>query len=154
MAKYIDKNGLQTIWDKIKATFVAKETGKGLSTNDYTTTEKTKLGGIATGAQVNVIESIKVNNTAQAVDNKAVNITVPTNLSELNNDSAYQTKTQLDSAVSTLNQSISNVNAKIPSKVSQLTNDSNFQTKTQVDTAIQNLSILTLTVDDVDRICQ
>lgn len=33
---------------------VDKETGKGLSTNDYTTTEKTKLAGIAEGAEVNV----------------------------------------------------------------------------------------------------
>lgn len=30
-----------------------KETGKGLSTNDYTTAEKTKLSGIATGATAN-----------------------------------------------------------------------------------------------------
>lgn len=33
---------------------VDKETGKGLSTNDYTTTEKTKLAGIEEGAQKNV----------------------------------------------------------------------------------------------------
>lgn len=33
---------------------VDKETGKGLSTNDYTTMEKTKLAGIAEGAEVNV----------------------------------------------------------------------------------------------------
>lgn len=33
---------------------VDKITGKGLSTNDYTTTEKTKLAGIADGAEVNV----------------------------------------------------------------------------------------------------
>jgi len=33
---------------------VDKETGKGLSTNDYTTAEKTKLAGVATGAEVNV----------------------------------------------------------------------------------------------------
>lgn len=33
---------------------VDKETGKGLSTNDYTTTEKNKLAGIASGAEVNV----------------------------------------------------------------------------------------------------
>lgn len=44
-------------WDKIdteiqnlKDNKVTKETGKGLSTNDYTTTEKNKLSGIATGA--------------------------------------------------------------------------------------------------------
>jgi hypothetical protein len=36
------------------ATKVDKEAGKGLSTNDYTTDEKTKLAGIATGAEVNV----------------------------------------------------------------------------------------------------
>ena len=33
---------------------VDKEAGKGLSTNDYTTVEQTKLAGIATGAEVNV----------------------------------------------------------------------------------------------------
>ena len=33
---------------------VDKETGKVLSANDYTDAEKTKLGGIATGAEVNV----------------------------------------------------------------------------------------------------
>lgn len=33
---------------------VDKESGKGLSTNDYTTTEKNKLAGIAEGAEVNV----------------------------------------------------------------------------------------------------
>ena len=57
---------------------VDKVEGKGLSTNDYTTAEKNKLGGIAAGAQVNVIESIKVNGQAQAIDSKGVNITVPT----------------------------------------------------------------------------
>ena len=45
---------------RIAATYVAKETGKGLSTNDYTTAEKDKLGGIATGAQVNVLEGVSV----------------------------------------------------------------------------------------------
>lgn len=57
---------------------VDKIEGKGLSTNDYTIAEKNKLGGIAAGAQVNVIESIKVNGQAQAIASKGVNITVPT----------------------------------------------------------------------------
>lgn len=43
----------------------------------YTTAEATKLSGIATGAQVNVIETIKVNGTAQTVSNKAVDISIP-----------------------------------------------------------------------------
>lgn len=36
--------------------FVQKETGKGLSTNDYTTEEKGKLAGIESGAKNNVLE--------------------------------------------------------------------------------------------------
>lgn len=35
---------------KLNSLFVRKETGKGLSTNDYTTAEKTKLAGVETGA--------------------------------------------------------------------------------------------------------
>lgn len=57
---------------------VDKVTGKGLSTNDYTTDEKNKLEGIAAGAQVNVIESVKVNGVALTPSSKAVNVTVPT----------------------------------------------------------------------------
>ena len=37
---------------------VDKVTGKGLSTEDYTTTEKNKLAGIEAGAQVNTITSV------------------------------------------------------------------------------------------------
>ena|GEM_PF-1057281 len=40
---------------------VDKETGKGLSTNDFTAAEKTKLAGIAAGAQVNSITGVKGN---------------------------------------------------------------------------------------------
>lgn len=40
-------------------------TGKGLSTNDYTTAEKTKLAGIETGAQVNTLTGVKGNSEAE-----------------------------------------------------------------------------------------
>ena len=54
---------------------VDKVTGKGLSTEDYTTAEKTKLDGIETGAQVNVLEGVKVNGSALTIDaSKYVNI--------------------------------------------------------------------------------
>lgn len=46
MAKYLDQNGLLYFWQKIVSKFVAKESGKGLSTNDYTTEEKNKLAGL------------------------------------------------------------------------------------------------------------
>ena len=48
--KYTDDNGLLYLIQKIKAlvaTKVDKETGKGLSTNDYTTEEKVKLAGLS-----------------------------------------------------------------------------------------------------------
>lgn len=50
MAKFLDENGLLYLWQKIVGKFVAKETGKGLSTNDYTAAEKQKLAGIAENA--------------------------------------------------------------------------------------------------------
>lgn len=40
--------------DNLLGDKVDKESGKGLSTNDFTTAEKTKLGGIEAGAEVNV----------------------------------------------------------------------------------------------------
>lgn len=77
--------------ESILAEKVDKEEGKGLSSNDYTTAEKAKLSGIATGAEVNVIENIKVNDVSQTVTNKEVNIMVPTKTSDLNNDSGFGT---------------------------------------------------------------
>lgn len=46
--------------------------GKGLSTNDYTTTEKNKLAGIASGAEVNqnAFSNVKVGSTTVAADSK------------------------------------------------------------------------------------
>ena len=43
---------------------VDKVSGKGLSTNDYTTAEKTKLANIEAGAQVNTITGVKGNSEA------------------------------------------------------------------------------------------
>lgn len=54
--KYVEKNGTDRL---------------------ITEAEGTKLAGIAEGAQVNVIESIKVNDVAQTATGKVVNIAVP-----------------------------------------------------------------------------
>lgn len=48
--KVLTDNSLSHIWAALKEKFVAKETGKGLSTNDYTTAEKEKLSGVETNA--------------------------------------------------------------------------------------------------------
>ena len=60
---------------------VDKINGKGLSTNDYTATEKSKLAGIATGATKNVIDSSLSTSSTNAVQNKVVTA----KLNELNN---------------------------------------------------------------------
>lgn len=54
MSKILDQNGLLYFWNKIKNKFVEKVEGKGLSTNDYTNEDKTKLDSIAEGGQTNV----------------------------------------------------------------------------------------------------
>jgi len=46
-------------------------------TEPYTAAERAKLDGIASGAQVNVIEEVQVNGTALTPSNKSVNIVIP-----------------------------------------------------------------------------
>ena len=53
---------------------VSVEDGKGLSANDFTTELKTKLEGVESGAQVNLIETVKVNGVALNIADKAVNV--------------------------------------------------------------------------------
>lgn len=55
----------------------------------------------AVGAQANVLETIKVNGVMQSVEDKSVNITVPTKTSQLNNDSTFQTSAQVVAAINT-----------------------------------------------------
>lgn len=53
------------------------------TTASYTTAKDTKLSGIETGAEVNVIESVKVNGTALTPSSKSVNIEVPTAVTKI-----------------------------------------------------------------------
>lgn len=52
------------------SSFVAAESGKRLMTD----AEGTKLSGIATGAEVNVIEGVKINGTAGSITNKIADL--------------------------------------------------------------------------------
>lgn len=62
-------------------TKVDKVSGKGLSTEDFTTADKTKLNGIESGAEANTIESISVNGTQQTITNKNVDLVIENSLS-------------------------------------------------------------------------
>ena len=77
---------------------VDKVDGKGLSANDLTNELKgnydaayahSQVAHAPADAQANVIESVKVNGAALTVAGKAVDITVPTKVSELTNDVPY-----------------------------------------------------------------
>lgn len=62
MSKFLDNNGLLYFWNKLKALLdnkVDTVSGKGLSENDFTDAYKTKLDGIAAGAQVNAVTGVK-----------------------------------------------------------------------------------------------
>lgn len=101
--KYLGSTSLALLWEKIKNklnTKVDKVDGKGLSSNDYTSDEKTKLANIASGAQVNALEGILKNGDTVPITNKIANISVPTKLSDLTNDSGFQTATQVSTAIS------------------------------------------------------
>lgn len=110
---------------KIKSALGGKvdvEIGKGLSTNDYTSAEKQKLSDIASGAQVNVIESVKVNGTKLTPNSKAVDVTVPTKTSQLTNDSGYQSATSVESIITAKGyQTQSQVQSLINSAVGNIT---------------------------------
>ena len=67
---------------------VDKVTNKGLSTNDYTTTEKNKLAGIASNAEVNVQSDWNATSGDALILNKP---TIPTSTNQLTNDSGYIT---------------------------------------------------------------
>ena len=74
--KYLDENGLLYLVQKIKTWLnakVDKVNGKGLSTNDYTTEEKTKLAGIATGANKTTVDTALNSTSTNPVQNKVIN---------------------------------------------------------------------------------
>ena len=96
--------------------------------NNYTDSEKSKLAGIAADAEANVLEKVKVNGTEQTITNKAVDITVPTKVSDIDNDLSfidntvnnlvnYYTKTEVDNKVSSVYKYQGSVNtyADLPS---------------------------------------
>lgn len=84
--------------------------------NNFTTTLLNKLNGIENNAEVNVIESVAVNNSTLPISNKRVNITVPTQLSDLENDLSFATQNYVDT-------SVQGVENQIPTQTSQLQNN-------------------------------
>lgn len=75
MINFLDKAGVTYLVSKIKEIAngkVDKVTGKGLSTNDFSTAEKDKLAGIADGATNNAVDTSVSSTSTNAVSSKAV----------------------------------------------------------------------------------
>lgn len=98
--KYLDYAGLSYFANKIKALFVQKEDGKGLSTEDYTTAEKSKLTNLPADAERNIITGIQRNGLSVTPSNRVVNIEVPVKVSDLSNDSDFMSQTEVLNAIS------------------------------------------------------
>lgn len=82
-------NAFERMWQHITTALnnkVDKVSGKGLSTNDYTTTEKNKLAGVAEGANKIVVDTALSSSSTNPVQNKVVNSAI----------SALQTKVGSD----------------------------------------------------------
>lgn len=86
----------QAYVDTQLATKVDIVSGKGLSTEDYTTTEKTKLFGIEAGAQVNTVTSVAGKTGTVALVKVDVGLGNVDNTSDLNKPISTATQAALD----------------------------------------------------------
>ena len=78
MQKYVDIDGLRAFKNELEEKFSTQNTDTATTSSNglMSAADKAKLDGIESNAQVNVIETIKVNGTPLVPDeNKAVNIT-------------------------------------------------------------------------------
>lgn len=133
--------------DLLFAGKVDKETGKGLSTNDYTDADKLKLSGVDTGAQVNVLEGVQVAGSSVVPTNKIANIS-PATQSAAGVMSATD-KTKLDGVASGAQANVieavkkngtaltvtdKTVDISVPTTVAELSDASSYATKDSVYT--------------------
>ena len=88
---------------------VDKVAGKGLSTEDYSTDEKTKLNGIASGAQVNVLENLTLGGTALAKNNKTIEIKDPEVTNARQSTAKGKTFESVDARIEELEADVDNI---------------------------------------------
>ena len=96
------------------------------------------------------IDSISVNGTAQEIVNKNVDITVPTKISDLTDDSDFVESSELSSVAFSGDYNDLNNKPTIPTKTSDLTNDSGFITNAVNDLTNYYLKSETYTQAEVN----
>ena len=132
MAKsFLSKSGLTSLWSKLKEKFVAKEAGKGLSTNDYTTEEKQKLAGLSNytlpQASATTLGGVKV---GEGLDVAAGVLSLG------DHDHAAADVTGLSKVATSGKYTDLTGTPAIPTDNSQLANGAGYQTSAQVESAI------------------
>lgn len=152
--KYLGTTSLALLWEKIKNKLnlkVDKVDGKGLSTNDYTTADMTKLSNIETGAQVNVLEGIQKNGTTVTITNKIANISVPTATSQLTNDSGFITTSDIpEGAAASTTTPLMDGTATVGTELAFARGDHRHPTDTSRASA-SDVTTLTGRVDDLEE---
>ena len=90
------------MWSKNKDTFVSKETGKSLSTNDYTNEDKNKLDNLSaeTTTYDNTASGLTSTNVQGAIDEINTELSTKSD-STHNHDDRYYTETEIDTKLST-----------------------------------------------------
>ena len=156
---------------------VDKVTGKGLSTNDYTTDEKNKLAGLANyslpTASANVLGGVKVGSglsissgvlsatgggVADAVDWSNVT-NKPTKVSEFTNDSGFQTASQCtaiaNSAVESVVGAAPDALDTLKELADALGNDADFagSMTTALAGKVNTADYVAITNAEIDTIC-
>ena len=139
MSDHLNQTGLRYLWNRLKTIFATKA--------EVSTLSQRVDDIVAEGGEPNVIETVKVNGTALAVDGaKAVDISVPTQVTDLEDGDAVALKTYVDEnggkidkiKVNGAEQPISGkaVDISVPVKTSDLANDSTFLTEAEVDAKV------------------
>ncbi len=93
---------------------------------------------VSTGGEPNVLTTVKVNGSALTITDKAVDITVPTKVSDLTNDSEYQTATEVASTVA---DEIAKVVAEAPESLDTLKEIADWISEHADSAATMNSSI-------------
>ena len=88
---------------------VDKVAGKGLSEEDYTSTEKTKLAGVASGAQVNVLENLTMGGNALEKNNKTIEIKDPEVTNARQSTTKGKTFESVDARIEELEADVDNI---------------------------------------------
>lgn len=140
--KLVAKTQLNYFKTKLDEEFVAKQSGKVLSTNDFTNEYKTKLDGIAEGANKTVVDSTLDKESTNPVQNKVI----ATKLDEIVSQGGEPNKIEVIKVNGTqqeIEPSDKSVDISVPTKVSQLQNDSGYQTAANVESTLASKNYAT-----------